>query len=228
MPYYYFDPTMILLIPGIILAMYAEFKVKSTFSTYEKVSSYKRIPGHEVARMLLKAEGISDVTVEHISGNLTDHYDPQAKVLRLSDKVYNSSSIAAAGVAAHETGHAIQHAHGYVPLTMRSAIFPAARFGSNLSMPLILAGILFSTNILIQLGILLFSAAVVFQLVTLPVEFNASSRATDLLEINGILTHEENSYAKKVLNAAALTYVASAISSMLSLLRLILISRRSN
>ena len=188
------------------------------------------ITGAEAAQRILHQSGIYDVRVEHVSGSLTDHYDPRSKVLRLSDSVYGSSSVAAVGVAAHECGHAVQHEKGYVPLSIRSALVPVANFGANLAWPVFLMGLIFSIGPLLDIGILLFLAAVLFQLVTLPVEFNASSRALRLLESNGILYGEEIRDTRKVLSAAALTYVASLAASVLQLLRLIILAggRRRN
>ncbi len=223
--YYYFDPTYMLVLIGVVLSMLASAKVNSTFRKYSQVRSRSGYTGAMAAERILKSAGIYDVRIEHISGNLTDHYDPSNKVLRLSDSVYGQSSVAAVGVAAHECGHAIQHAKGYAPLKIRSAIVPVANFGSKISWPMILLGLFLGSagNTLIQLGILFFSAAVAFQLVTLPVEFNASSRAVEILGSSGILYEEEVRHTKKVLSAAALTYVAAAASSILQLLRLIIL-----
>ena len=222
-----------LLIPAFILAMYAQSKVNSTFNKYSRVRSRSGMTGAEVAEELMHRAGIYDVRIERIHGNLTDHYDPMHKVLRLSDPVYSSTSLAAIGVAAHETGHAVQHNVGYVPLSLRSAMVPLTNFSSRLAMPLIFLGVLFGYNsgssfgyTLIQGGIILFALAVLFSIVTLPVEFNASSRAVKMLGNYGILSTEELEPVKKVLGAAALTYVASAVSAILSLLRLILIFGR--
>lgn len=225
--YYTFDPTYILVIIGVILSLAASGLVKSTFNKYSRVRSISNMTGAEAATRLLHSAGIYDVRVEHISGNLTDHYDPSRKILRLSDTVYGSTSVAAIGVAAHETGHAIQHQQKYAPLGIRSTLVPLANIGSWLSWPLIIAGLIFSAfDFLIPIGILLFCFAVLFQLVTLPVEFNASSRAVKLLESNGILNSSEIPATKKVLTAAALTYVASAATAILQLLRLVLIAGR--
>lgn len=230
---YLFDPTMIIIIPAAILSFYAQSKVNSTFNKYANVPSAGGYTGADVARLLLQTAGITDVSVEHIRGNLTDHYDPTHKVLRLSDSVYSSRSVAALGVAAHETGHAIQHQAGYIPLAFRSAIFPVVNLGSKLSVPLIMIGLIFGflqgSNILLLVGIMLFSVVVLFQFVTLPVEFNASSRALKLLEEHSFLTREEIKPARSVLSAAALTYVAAAAVALSQLLRLLLIlSRRNN
>ena len=228
--FYRFDGTYILVLIGVVLSMLASSKVKTTFARYQRVRSMSGITGAEAAQRILHQSGIYDVRVEHVSGSLTDHYDPRSKVLRLSDSVYGSSSVAAVGVAAHECGHAVQHEKGYVPLSIRSALVPVANFGANLAWPVFLMGLIFSIGPLLDIGILLFLAAVLFQLVTLPVEFNASSRALRLLESNGILYGEEIRDTRKVLSAAALTYVASLAASVLQLLRLIILAgvRRRN
>lgn len=224
---YYFDSTFIILIPAMILSMYAQAKVSSTFNKYSKYRNARGYTGKDVAEMMLRRAGIYDVRVEHIRGNLTDHYDPKGKVLRLSDTVYNSQSIAAIGVAAHECGHAIQHNTGYAFLNFRHAIFPLVNISSKLAFPIILLGF-FASVFFLKLGIILFSAVVLFQLVTLPVEFNASKRATAILEGEGYLSYEEVIPAKKVLSAAALTYVAAAAASISSLIRLLVILGRRN
>lgn len=221
---YYFDPTYFLLIIGMILSMAASARVKSTFSIYSRVRSASGLTGAEAARKILHMAGITDVTVVPISGSLTDHYDPRNKQLALSQDVYDRTSVAAIGVAAHECGHAIQDAQNYVPLNLRSAIVPVANIGSTLSWPLFLAGLILSIRPLLTLGILLFSFAVLFQLVTLPVEFNASARALKMLGSSGMLGTDEVKSAKKVLTAAALTYVAALASSILQLLRLIILA----
>lgn len=222
--YYYFDPTYILVLIGVVLSLLASAKVKSTFARYSRERSRTGMTGEETAQRILSKAGIYDVRIQRVSGNLTDHYDPRNKTLNLSDSVYGSTSVAAIGVAAHECGHAIQHNRGYVPLKLRSAIAPAASFGATISWPLIVVGLLLGgSGLLIQIGILLFSLAVLFQLVTLPVEFNASGRAVELLSETGILYDEEVKKTKKVLFAAALTYVASAAASILQLLRLVLL-----
>lgn len=222
---FYFDPTYLLLIPGILLALWAQSKVQITFHKYSKVSAASGASAASVARSILDYNGLSDVPVEMVSGHLTDHYDPSSKVLRLSESVYHSASIAAIGVAAHEAGHAIQHQTDYMPLKVRSLLVPVAQIGSNASWFLIILGILMSNSSLAQLGVFLFSAAVLFQLVTLPVEYNASSRALVVLEGGGYLNRQEVSGAKKVLDAAALTYLAAAIVSILQLLRLVVLTR---
>ena len=221
---YYFDPTYFLLIIGMLLSMAASVRGKSTFAIYSRVRSASGLTGAEAARRILRMAGITDVTVVPISGSLTDHYDPRNKQLALSQDVYDRTSVAAIGVAAHECGHAIQDAQNYVPLNLRSAIVPVANIGSTLSWPLFLAGLILSIRPLLTLGILLFSFAVLFQLVTLPVEFNASSRALKMLGSSGMLGTDEVKGAKKVLTAAALTYVAALASSILQLLRLIILA----
>ncbi|CDA14935.1 Putative neutral zinc metallopeptidase [uncultured Clostridium sp.] len=230
---FYYDPTYIMVLIGVVICMLASANINRTFQKYSRIRSHSGMTGREAAERLLHANGIYDVTVQHVAGNLTDHYDPRNKTLNLSDSTYASTSVAAIGVAAHECGHAVQHANGYAPLKIRGSLVPVANFGSTLAWPLILIGFLIQGNasvLLINLGILLFSAAVLFQIVTLPVEFNASSRALKSLETNGILYTEEVADTRKVLRAAALTYVASAASAILQLLRLILISggRRRN
>lgn len=230
---FYWDPTYFLVLIGVVLSLLASAKVKSTYARYSKVRSMSGITGAEAARRLLNSQGIYDVTIEHVSGNLTDHYDPSTKTLRLSDAVYGSASVAAIGVAAHECGHAVQHDVNYSPLAIRGALVPVANIGANIAWPLIIIGLLIGgsgSSVLCQIGILLFSAAVLFQLVTLPVEFNASSRAVKLLDQTGILSGEELGATKKVLGAAALTYVAAAATMILQLLRLLIIvgGRRRN
>ncbi|MBB2182694.1 zinc metallopeptidase [Lachnospiraceae bacterium MD1] len=222
----YYDPYYYLIIIGILLSLAASARVKSTFAKYSRVRSMSGMTGAQVAERILRNAGIYDVQIERVSGNLSDHYDPRTKVLRLSDSVYGQSSVAAIGVAAHECGHAIQHQNSYIPLTLRSALVPVANFGSSLSLPLIIIGFSMGyVEFLIDLGILLFGAAVLFQIITLPVEFNASRRAVIKLGETGILMNDELRLSKKVLNAAALTYVAAAAASILQLLRLILLFR---
>lgn len=221
---YYFDSTYVLVLIGVILSLAASARVKSTFAKYSRVRSMSGLTGAQAAERILHRAGIYDVQIEHVQGQLTDHYDPRNKVLRLSDSVYSSSSIAAIGVAAHECGHAIQHQNSYIPLKIRGALVPVVNFGSAISWPLILIGLLLAgSQTLINLGIILFSTAVLFQLVTLPVEFNASRRAIQRLGETGILYADEINQSKKVLNAAALTYVAAAAASILQLLRLIIL-----
>ena len=228
MPYgyygYYFDPTYILIIIAAIISLIAQWRVNSAFSKYSRVASMSGMTGAQAARMILQSNGINDVSVQRISGNLTDHYNPSTKVLNLSESVYGSTSVAAIGVAAHECGHAIQHARGYFPLSLRAALVPVANIGSQLSWVFIIVGAILSFNqTLITIGIIMFSAAVLFQLVTLPVEFNASARALEQLESNGILYRDEVSQTRKVLSAAALSYVAAAATAILQLLRLIIL-----
>ncbi len=231
MPFYYgFDSTYILVLIGVVLSLLASAKVKSTYAKYSQERSMSGMTGAQAAQRILNTAGIYDVTIQHVSGNLTDHYDPRNKTLNLSDTVYGSASVAAVGVAAHECGHAIQHDRGYAPLKMRSSLAPVANIGANISWPLILVGLLLGGNgLLIQIGIAMFCLAVAFQLITLPVEFNASNRAMNLLEETSILYGDELKKTKKVLSAAALTYVAAAASSILQLLRLMLLyGRRRN
>ena len=223
---YYFDPTYILVLIGLVLSLWAQYMVNSRFKKYSKVRSTRNITGAQVADTILRSQGIYDVTIEHVPGNLSDHYDPKNKVLRLSDSTYNSTSVAALGVAAHECGHAMQHANGYIPVRLRSAFVPVANIGSYASWILILIGLLFtgsSSQGWLTAGIICFAATVVFHIITLPVEFNASSRAIKVLEGSGILYGDEVTGAKKVLGAAALTYVASAATAILQLLRLIIL-----
>ena len=227
MGYYYWDPTYILAVIGAVICMIASARVKGTFNKYSQLRSMSGMNGAQVAQRVLQAAGIYDVQVRHVSGSLTDHYDPRTKTVNLSDPVYNATSVAALGVAAHECGHAIQHAKSYAPLSIRSALVPIANFGSMLAWPVILIGLLFNTRssgLIIDIGILLFSAAVLFQLVTLPVEFDASRRALVMLRTQGILADDELRYTRRVLKSAALTYVASAAAAILQLLRIILIT----
>ena len=227
MGYYYWDPTYILVVIGAVICMIASARVKGTFNKYSQLRSMSGMNGAQVAQRVLQAAGIYDVQVRHVSGSLTDHYDPRTKTVNLSDSVYNATSVAALGVAAHECGHAIQHAKSYAPLSIRSALVPIANFGSMLAWPVILIGLLFNTRssgLIVDIGILLFSAAVLFQLVTLPVEFDASRRALVMLRTQGILADDELKYTRRVLKSAALTYVASAAAAILQLLRIILIT----
>ncbi|EMB23451.1 hypothetical protein HMPREF9723_00589 [Treponema denticola OTK] len=219
--YYY----LVLVVPTLLLSLYAQFKVKSAFSKYSQVQTMRKISGKEAAALLLRSNSISNVTIQRIGGSLSDHYDPSHKVLRLSEPVYDKTSIAAVGVAAHETGHAIQDKEKYAPLVLRSTLVPVANIGSSAGPYLALAGIIFRMNLLLNIGIILFACAVLFYLITLPVEIDASRRALKVLEHNAVLNQEELKGAKKVLSAAALTYVASALTAMANLLRLILISR---
>lgn len=222
--YFGFDPTYILVLIGAVICMIASAKLKSTYSKYSRIRSMSGITGAETAQRILYSQGIRDVPVEHIAGDLTDHYDPRSRVLRLSDTTYGDTSVAAVGVAAHECGHAVQHATGYALLNIRNAIAPVVSIGSNLSWPLILLGVILSWNpVLIRLGIWLFALAVLFQLITLPVELDASRRALRLLKENGILYQDEVPGAKRVLSAAAMTYVAGLLSVILQMLRLVLL-----
>ena len=224
----FFDPTFIILVPALIVSAWAQFKVSSTFNEYERIESFNRYSGYNVARMLLDDAGLYDVQIETVRGKLSDHYDPTKRILRLSSGIYNGTSVAALGVAAHEVGHAIQHKEKYSALIFRNSIAPAVNFASSMSWLLFIAGIILNFSGLTTVGILLFSAVVVFQLVTLPVEFNASSRALKLLEQRGILYGNEVNGAKKVLNAAALTYVAATLMAVSQLIRLIVLSDRNS
>ena len=230
MPYYYgFDWTYFLLVlPCVIFSLWASSSVNSTFKRYSSVLSSRRITGAQAAQRVLSGNGVTNVRIERIAGNLTDHYDPRTNVIRLSDSVYNSTSVAAIGVACHEAGHAVQYAQNYAPIQLRAAIIPITNIGSKLDMPLILAGLLLTvlgsfSNTLVLLGIACFGFSVVFQLVTLPVEFNASRRAMDAIEQTGMLTEEEQRGAKKTLSAAAMTYVAATAVALAQLLRLVLL-----
>ena len=223
----FYDPTYILVMIGVVICLLASAKMNSTFSKYSRVHSHSGMTGKEAAEALLHREGIYDVRVEYVAGNLTDHYDPRSKVLRLSDATYQQTSVAAIGVAAHECGHAIQHARGYAPLSIRSALVPVANFGSSIAWPLIIIELIMNSQtsqLFLNLGVIAFSMAVLFQIVTLPVEFNASRRALKILGNTGMLYPDEVRETRKVLTAAALTYVAGAASTILQLLRLIMIS----
>ncbi len=221
---FYYDYTIILLIPALLLTMYAQSKIQSEYNRYLRVKAQKGYTGAQAAREILNRNGLSSVPIELISGKLSDHYDPRTRVLRLSNDVYNGTSIAANAIAAHEVGHAIQHANSYFALNFRNAIFPVVSIASQAAMPLILIGLFFSQfNGLLDIGILLFTATVLFQIVTLPVEFDASRRAINALQTDGILVGNEISQGKKVLNAAALTYVAGAATAISQLLRLLMI-----
>ncbi len=229
----YFDPTYFLVLIGVVLSLLASGKVKSTFARYSQMRNSRGLTGAQAAEQVLHTAGIYDVRIEQVRGNLTDHYDPRSKVLRLSDSVYGQTSVAAVGVAAHECGHAIQHARGYAPLKLRSTLVPVANFGSKLAWPLIIFGLFISgesSRILINAGIIAFLGAVLFQLITLPVEFNASNRAIRMIADSGMMYGEEIKGAKKVLSAAALTYVASAATAILQLLRILILTggRRRN
>lgn len=229
MGYLYYDFSYFLfMLPFMLLSLYCSAKVNSTFSKYSKVSNRRGLTGAQAAHQVLSANGVTGVTIEHVSGNLTDHFDPRTNTIRLSDSVYNNASVAAVGVAAHEAGHAVQHAQGYVPNKIRSAIVPVANFGSKLSWFLIFIGLLLPVqfNFVVTLGIVFFSFSVLFTLVTLPVEFNASKRALQTIENSNLLYDDEYKGAKKTLSAAAMTYVAAAAVSVAQLLRLLLIANR--
>lgn len=222
----YWDSTIIILIPAIIFSIVAQIMVKSAFSEYSKVRNSRGLTGADAAREILDRNGLTNVRIEHISGSLTDHYDPKANVIRLSDDVYGSATVAAVGVAAHEAGHAVQYAEGYYPIKIRNAIIPVTRFGSSLSTPLVILGLVLSWDFLITAGILLFCAVVLFQAITLPVEFNASGRALKTLRSSHFLEDDEMKGARSVLTAAAMTYVAAMLSALLSLVRLLVILGR--
>ena len=224
--FYFFDYSYFLfMVPALIISIYAQIKVSSTFSKYSKVRNAKGLTGADAANWVLVQNGVTGVEVEHVSGDLTDHFDPRTDVIRLSDSVYSSTSVAAIGVAAHEAGHAVQHANGYAPMNIRKALVPITNIGSTLSMPLIFIGLLLPVqyDFVVNLGIALFSLAVLFQVITLPVEFDASRRAIATLEQGGTLCGEELMGAKKVLTAAAMTYLAATFTAVMSLLRLLLI-----
>lgn len=218
------DPTYLILIPALLFAAFAQMKVKSTFARYSRINASRGVSAETVSRMLLDKFGLQNVRVERVAGNLTDHYDPRAKVLRLSDSVSGNSSIAAIGVAAHEVGHAVQDKENYGPLRFRNAFVPVANLGSMAAFPLFLIGLLMSREPLMNLGIVLFLAVLVFHVVTLPVEFNASSRALQLLYSTGTLTQQEVKGAKSVLSAAALTYIAATVMALMQLLRLLILA----
>ena len=222
---FYWDWTMILVIPGLLLGLWAQMRVSSAFRKYSAVHARSGMSAEDVARSMLNQAGCGNVSIRSVSGNLTDHYDPRNNTLRLSDGVYGSSSVAAIGIAAHECGHAMQQHEGYAPLVLRSALVPVVNLGSNLYFPIFLLGLLFSWEPLIYVGIACFALILVFSLVTLPVEFNASGRALRVLDQQGYLSSEEMDGARAVLNAAAMTYVAAAISSLLQLVRLLIIAR---
>lgn len=224
----FYDPTYILVIIGFLLATFASTGVQSAFGKYSKVKSSRSITGAEAARKILDDNGLYNIRVEHVAGSLSDHYDPTANVIRLSDSTYASDSVAAIGVAAHEAGHAVQHAVGYAPIKFRNAIVPAVNICSRLSMPLFILGLILGAAGLANVGIALFAWALVFQLVTLPVEFNASRRALKILNTSAMLDEQELRGAKKVLSAAAMTYVAAALASALQLLRLVLLNNSRN
>lgn len=225
--FFTFDPTMFILIPAIIFTLYAQSKVRSNFGRYLNVPTHRGYTGAQIARILLDRSGLRDIPIEFAREQLGDHYDPTKRVLRLSGEVYQGSSIASVSVAAHEVGHAIQHSNGYVPLSLRNMVFPVARFGSSAAWAFIMIGLLIpSLGGLMDIGILLFGSAVAFQLITLPVEFNASRRALEMLDDNGFIVDEERKGVQNVLRAAALTYVAAMASGLAQLTRLILIRNR--
>ncbi|MBQ7848625.1 MAG: zinc metallopeptidase [Clostridia bacterium] len=225
---FYWDWTYILIFPGLLLGLWAQHKVKSTYEHYSRVGTRLNQPASRVVGDLLRRNGNHVVSIGRVSGSLTDHYNPSSETLNLSDGVYGSSSVAALGIAAHEAGHAMQKKEGYLPLQLRTAIVPAVNICSSLSTPLFFLGLIFAWPPLTTIGILLFAASTVFALVTLPVEFNASRRAVNMLTDGGYITRDEEQGVRSVLNAAALTYVAAAVTSLMSLLRLILIARRRN
>ncbi|MCQ5129676.1 zinc metallopeptidase [Butyricicoccus faecihominis] len=214
---------IVLVLPCIVLAMWAQMRVKSTFNQYSRVRNVRGVTGAQAAAAVLRQNGVGDVRIERVAGNLTDHYDPRANVIRLSDSVYDSISVASVGVAAHEAGHAVQYATGYMPIRLRAAIVPITQIGSGAALPLILLGLFMNSGILIDIGIIAFALATVFQLVTLPVELNASNRALAAIEQGGLLTADEYPMAKKTLWAAAMTYVAALAVSLAQLLRLLLL-----
>lgn len=218
------DPTFVLLIPAVILAIWAQAKVRGTYKKYSRVRSASGMTGREVARRILNIHGLNDIVVEQVSGEMSDHYDPRTRTVRLSEGIYNVNSIAALGIAAHEVGHAVQHADGYAPLRLRHSLLMPANLGSTLAMPLFLVGFIFSSfQILMDIGIILFTGALAFQLITLPVEYDASRRALAALDSTGIMSREEVGHARKMLTAAAWTYVAAAAMALTHLLRLLIL-----
>jgi hypothetical protein len=225
---FFFDPTFLLLIPALILAGWAQFKVKGTYDRYSRIAARNGLTAKDVARRILDANGLRNIPVERIAGSLTDHYDPKAKTLRLSETVFSSPSIAAIGVAAHEAGHALQDAEAYAPLKLRNSIVPVVSLGSGLAFPLFFIGFLFGTPLLMDVGILFFLGVLLFHLVTLPVEYNASGRALRILDSTGILAADEMQGARAVLNAAALTYVAATVMAALQLVRLLMLRGMRN
>ncbi len=222
----FYDWTIILIIPAVILAIFAQTKVKTTFAKYSRIPASSGLTADKIAEDILARTEV-DIPVEHVRGNLTDHYDPRAKVLRLSDAVYGKKSIAALAVAAHEAGHAIQDARDYLPLKIRNAILPVSSFGSSMAFPLVIGGFIFALPVLVNIGIIFYAAAVFFSVITLPVEFDASYLAMRIIKKRGYLDPEELKGAGKVLKAAALTYVASTLAALLNLLRLLILSRRN-
>ena len=221
-----FDWTILLVLPAVILAIWAQFKVQNTYKKYSSAPTRRGMTGAEAARRILEQNGITHVRIEHIRGHLNDHFDPRANVIRLSDSVHDSKSAAAIGVAAHEAGHAVQHAKGYVPIKIRAAIVPVTQAGSMMAIPLFFIGLLLASDALMLAGILLYTVIALFQLVTLPVEFNASSRAMKAIRASGMLSEDECHASREVLTAAALTYVAALVSSLLTLLRLVILAGR--
>ena len=228
--WFYFDWTVLIVLPALIFSVWAQINVKSTFDKYSKIHTRRGYTGADAARRVLNENGLFNVSIERVQGHLTDHYDPRANVIRLSDSVYSSTSAAAIGVACHEAGHAVQHAKGYFPIKVRMAIIPMTKFGSALAMPIFFIGLLFAMPALLSLGIILYATVSLFQLITLPVEFNASARALEAIGSSGMFDSEEKKAARKVLTAAALTYVAALASSLLTLLRLLVLAngRRRN
>lgn len=222
--FYMWDPTMMILIPAVLLTAYAQIKINSTYNKYSQIPSKRGLTGADVARYILNQNGLFDVAIERVAGQLSDHYDPRSRVVRLSPDVYHGTSLAALGVAAHEVGHAVQHDTGYLPLYIRNTIIPVTQIGSYAAIPLFFIGIFMSSESLVNIGIMLFAAIVFFQMVTLPVEFNASRRAIATLGGEGILDASELAGTKKVLSAAAMTYLAAALMAVMELLRLIVIS----
>lgn len=220
---FFWDISMIILIPGLLLAMYAQAKVSSTYNRYKKVTSHSGYTGAQFARKMLNDNGLYDVTITQVNGRLSDHYDPRANQVRLSAEVYNGTSIASLGIAAHEVGHAVQHATNYFPLTVRNLVVPVTNFSSSIYMLFIFIGIIMNSFSMIQFGIMLFAVIVIFQVITLPVEFNASRRAIATLGGDGVLDAEELSGAKRVLGAAAMTYVAAMVTAVLQLLQLLMV-----
>ena len=225
--WFYYDWTVLLVLPALIISLIAQAKVSSAYKKYSTHST-RSVTGYAAARAILDANGLSHVSIERVRGHLTDHYDPQKNVIRLSDSVYDAANVAAVGVAAHEAGHAVQYAFGYAPIKLRMAIIPVTRFGSMMAVPLFMLGLFMASESFMVLGIVLYAAVTLFQLVTLPVEFNASARALKALDTRGILSSEQRIGAKKVLSAAALTYVAALLTSLLTLLRLILLANNRN
>lgn len=224
-----FDWTILIVLPALFISIWAQIKVSSTYHKYSSVRTKRNVTGYAAARAILDANGLHYVKIEHVRGHLTDHYDPRANVIRLSDSVYGSDSAAAVGVAAHEAGHAVQYAQDYAPIKLRMAIIPVTRFGSMLAIPLFFIGLILASDLFMLFGIVLYSAVALFQLVTLPVEFNASARALGAIDGAQILTNDELAGAKRVLSAAAMTYVAALLTSLLTLLRLLVLAGgRSN